>query len=158
MSKTLKLKSGKAFPVDTIRKIAPITDAEREAMAGRYGKPLADFAGKLISIEFADKTKVTGDISLDEVRGQGIGIVNIGGDRYVPAANIKAAEPFTREDADKIKAAGKMTLTQTFRSRVETTAGNLLSQATPAQVLDRRAKAIEATAQGTKAPKTPANG
>ena len=84
MSKTLKLKSGKAFPVDTIRKIAPITDAEREAMAGRYGKPLADFAGKLISIEFADKTKVTGDISLDEVRGQGIGIVNIGGDRPPP--------------------------------------------------------------------------
>lgn len=156
MSKTLKLKNGKSFPVDNIRKIEPISDDERAAMAKRYDKPVADFASKLISIEFADKTKVTGDLSLDEVRGQGIPVVNIGGERYVPATNIKAAEPFTREDADKLK--GKVTLTQTFRSRVETTAGSLLSQATPAQVLDRRARALDTAGQGTKGPKTPANG
>lgn len=36
------------------------------------------------------------------------------------------------------------TLKQTFRSKVDTRAGTVLSSATPVQVMDRRAKAMEA--------------
>lgn len=158
MSKTLKLGSS-IIPVHNIRTIKPITDDERARMAEKYGKPVAEFAGKQISIQFADKTSRTAEITLDEVREQGVALVNAGGERYVPAANIKSAEAFTKADADKMKD-GDYTLTQTFRSRVETSAGTILSSATPQQIVERAAKALETAGQGGKsaAPKKPANG
>ena len=57
------------------------------------------------------------------MRGQGIGLVNVGADRHVVAANIKRADPFTKDDAAKLTGDRGYTLNQTFRSRVETTAG-----------------------------------
>ncbi len=158
MSKTLKLGTT-IVPVHNIRTIKPITDEERTRMAAKYGKPVAEFAGKQISIQFADKSSRTAELTLDGVRGQGVALVNAGADRYVPAVNIKSAEPFTKEDAAKLKDGGDYTLTQTFRSRLETTAGNILSSATAQQIVERAAKALETAGQGAKsAPKTPANG
>lgn len=141
MTKTLKINSGSLIPADTIRFIRPIDPEERTRLVERYGD---DAAGFKISIQFADKaTKLAVD-SLDEVRGQGIGLVNIGSDRHVVASNIKEASPFTKDDADKLAGDKGYTLNQTFRSRIETTAGALLSSATPEQVMSRRAKALEA--------------
>lgn len=159
MNKTLKINGSTILPVHNIRTIKPINEEERARMAAKYGKPADDFADKNISIQFADKTSKTAELTLDEVRAQGIALVNAGADRYVPAANIKSAEPFTKDDAAKLKDSGDYKLTQTFRSRVETTAGSILSSATAQQIVERAAKALEAPGQGTKAsaPKTPAN-
>ncbi|NJK31387.1 MAG: hypothetical protein HC927_02625 [Deltaproteobacteria bacterium] len=63
-----------------------------------------------------------------------------------------------KADAEKLKESGEFTLQQTFRSRVETTAGTLLSSATAQQIVERAAKALETAGQGTKGPKTPASG
>ena len=150
MTKTLKINSGSLIPTDTIRFIRPIDADERTRLVERYGD---DAAGFSISIQFADKSTKLAVESLDEVRGQGIGLVNIGSDRHVVAANIKEAKPFTRDDADKLTSDKGYTLNQSFRSRVETTAGALLSSATPEQVMSRRAKALEGNG-----PKTPSNG
>jgi len=62
----------------------------------------------------------------------------------VPAANIREASPFTRDDAARLTDKKGYTMGQTFRSRVDTTAGVILSSATPGQDIDRRAKALEA--------------
>ncbi len=152
MTKTLTINSGSLVPTDTIRFIRPIDDEERARIVERYG---AEATGFKISIQFADKTTRLAVESLDDVRGQGIALVNIGGDRHVVAGNIKEASPFTKADADKLAADKGYTLTQTFRSRVETTAGALLSSATPAQVMDRREKALAAitTARSVAKPK-----
>lgn len=165
MSKTLKINGGTVLPVHNIRTIRPITDEERAKMAEKYGKPIGDFKTKQITIQFADKSSKTADISLDQVREQGVGLVNTGNDRFVPAANIKSAAVFSKDDAAKLKSDGDYTLTQTFRSRVETTAGTLLSSATAQQIIERAAKALETPAQGNggqgsnaKGPKAPANG
>ena len=80
---------------------------------------------------------------LAALRTQGIALVNMGSERYVPAANITGAEAFTKDDAERLKGED-YTLSQTFRAKVETKAGTILSSATPAQVMNRRAKAIEA--------------
>ena len=148
MSKTLKINGATAVPVSAIRKIKPITAEDRERIAGRYDG--IDASKFQIQIEFADKSTKLAAESLDDIKGQGVALVNLGSDRYVPATNIKTAQAFTKEDAEKAK--GKdYTLNATFRSRVETTAGAMLSTATPAQVIERREKAIETIAQSTKA-------
>lgn len=169
MSKTLKINATTVVPVHNIRAIRPITEEERNKMAEKYGKPVTEFATKKITIQFADKSSKTADIDLDDVRKQGVGLVNTGNDRYVPAANIKSAEVFSKDDAAKLTADGDYTLTQTFRSRVETTAGTILSSATAQQIIERAAKALETSGQsnagqvtngqgkGAK-PKAPANG
>jgi hypothetical protein len=68
-----------------------------------------------------------------------LGLVNLGSDRYTPATT--AAEAFTKEDAERLKGED-YTLKGTFRSKVETKAGTVLSSAHPQQVMDRRAKAL----------------
>lgn len=41
--------------------------------------------------------------SLDAIREQGVALVNLGSDRYVPATNITGAEAFTKEDAERLR-------------------------------------------------------
>src|SRR5690606_22590426 len=114
MQKSLTINSGSVVPVDTIRSIRAIGPEERAGLVDRYGDAAADCN---ISIQFADRSTKLAKQSLDDVRGQGIGLVNIGVDRHVIAANIKRADPFTREDAAKLASERGYTLSQTFRSR-----------------------------------------
>lgn len=149
MNKSIKINSGTIIPADTIRFVRPIDDAERTRLVERYGEDASAFN---ISIQFADKSTKLARETLDAVRAQGIGLVNIGAERHVVAANIKQASPFTKDEAAKLTGEKGYTLNQTFRSRVETTAGALLSSATPAQIMDRRAKALSEIASAAPAP------
>ena len=141
MAKSIKINKGSLVPSDTIRFIRPIDDTERTRLVERYGE---DAAGFNVSIQFVDKSSKLATQTLDEVRAQGIGLVNIGADRHVVAENIKGADPFTADDAKKLTEGKGYQMNQTFRSRVDTTAGPLLSSATPEQVMQRRAKALDA--------------
>jgi hypothetical protein len=90
MQKSLTINSGSVVPVGTIRSIRSIRaigPEERAGLVDRYGDAAADFN---ISIQFADKSTKLARQSLDDVRGQGIGLVNIGVDRHVIAANSGA--------------------------------------------------------------------
>lgn len=145
----------KFVPLDTIRLIRPMTDEDKErtkeSMKEKRGIDI-DAARVNIRIEFGDKTSKLAQESLDAIKEQGVALVNLGSDRYVPATNITGAEAFTKEDADRLKG-DDYTLKQTFRSKVETRAGTVLSSATPVQIMDRRAKAMEVPANSnTKKP------
>lgn len=135
----------RTVPIDTVRLIRPMS-AEDKAKAKdslKESKGIDIDPERInIRIEFADKTSKLGRETLDAFKEQGVGLVNLGSDRYTPAVNITAAEAFTKEDAERLKGED-YTLAQTFRAKVETRAGAILSSATPAQVMDRRAKALE---------------
>ena len=140
MSNILKINADNIIPVDTIRFIKTLTVDERARIAERYE---VDGSAFNVSIQFADKSVKLATETIDEVRGQGVALVNIGADRHVVAQNIKSAAPFSKDEAQKLVEDRGYTLAQTFRSRIDTTAGTLLSSATPTQVMDRRAKALE---------------
>lgn len=136
----------KVVPLDTVRLVRPMTEDDkiraRDSLKEKRGIDI-DAARVNVRIEFGDKSSKLAQETLDALREQGIALVNLGSDRYVPAANITGAEAFTKEDADRLKGED-YTLKQTFRSKVDTRAGTVLSSATPVQIMDRRAKAIEA--------------
>ena len=140
MTNSLKINSGSMVPTDTIRFIKPIDDEERGRIAERYD---VDGGNYNVSIQFADKSSKLATETLDEIRAQGVALINIGANRHVVAHNIRSADPFTKDDAQKLSEGRGYTLSQTFRSRIDTTAGTLLSSATPAQIMERRAKALE---------------
>lgn len=135
----------KLVPLDTVRLIRPMTDEDKErakeSLKEKKGIDI-DAARVNVRIEFGDKSSKLAQESLDAIREQGVALVNLGSERYAPAANITGAEAFTKEDADRLKG-DDYTLKQTFRSKVETKAGTVLSSATPVQIIDRRAKAME---------------
>lgn len=135
----------KVVPVDTVRLIRPMTDDDKErakdSLKEKRGIDL-DTARVSVRIEFGDKTSKLARETIDAIREQGVPLVNLGADRFVPAANITGAEEFTKDDAERLKGE-EYTLNQTFRAKVETKAGTVLSSATPVQIMDRRAKALE---------------
>jgi hypothetical protein len=136
----------KLVPLDTIRLIRPMTDEDKarakDSLKEKRGIDI-DAARVNVRIEFGDKSSKLAQETLDALREQGVALVNLGSDRYVPATNITGAEAFTKEDAERLKGE-EYTLKQTFRSKVDTRAGTVLSSATPVQIMDRRAKAMEA--------------
>ncbi len=135
----------KLVPLDTIRLIRPMSNEDKartqESLKEKRGIDI-DAARVNIRIEFGDKSSKLAQESLDAIKEQGVALVNLGSDRYVPATNITGAEAFTKEDADRLKG-DDYTLKQTFRSKVETRAGTVLSSATPVQIMERRAKAMD---------------
>ena len=138
----------KIVPLDTIRLIRPLTDEDKtKAQTSLKEKRGIDIdTGRLsVRIEFADKSSKLARETLEAIQKQGVPLVNVGSDRYVPAVNITGAEAFTKDDAERLKG-DDYTLSQTFRAKVETRAGTLLSSATPVQVMDRRAKALDIAA------------
>lgn len=62
-----------------------------------------DTARVSIRIQFGDKTSKLARESLNDLKEQGVALVNLGSDRYVPATNITGAEAFSKEDADRLK-------------------------------------------------------
>ena len=80
-----------------------------------------------VSIQFGDKTTKLAVETIDQLREQGVSLVDIGGDRHVVADNIKSAKPFTDKDAAKIEETWLQLSASDFKSRVETTAGAVLS-------------------------------
>jgi hypothetical protein len=136
---TLKINGSRVIPVDMIRFLKPLSDEDRS----KAGDKLEIDASKFkVRIEFADKSSKLATDTLEQIQGQGVALVSVGGDRHVPAINIKAAETWSQEDAAKLRDSGDYTLSQEFRSRVETTAGAILSTSTPEQVMERRSKAL----------------
>lgn len=144
----------KVVPLDTVRLIRPLTDDDKErakdSLKEKRGIDI-DTARVSIRIEFGDKTSKLARETLDALREQGVALVNMGADRYVPATNITGAEEFTKDDAERLKG-DDYTLNQTFRAKVKTRAGTILSSATPVQIMDRRAKALEEGAASEKKP------
>lgn len=134
----------KIVPLDTVRLVKPLSEEDKERtkenLKEKRGVDI-DTGRLTVRIEFADRTSKLARESLDDLRGQGVPLVNMGADRFVPAANITGAEAFSNEDAERLKGE-EYTLNQAFRSKVDTKAGTLLSSATPVQVMDRRAKAL----------------
>ncbi len=79
--------------------------------------------------------------TVDQLKAQGIALVDIGQDRFVPTASIMVAKPFSENQAKSL-ADKSYKLGQEFKSTIETTAGIVLSTGQPQQVMDRKVRAL----------------
>src|SRR5262249_28173723 len=127
-----------------IRYLSPLTEEEQAKTAERYGADGAPFKTRLV---MSDRSLRLARESIEELRdGQGLALVLIGQDKWVPAANIVAAKDYRPEDAEKAKAKG-LNMSAEFRSRVETAAGSILGTEVPRKVMEARAAALERAAR-----------
>ena len=136
---TLKINEKTMLPLDTIICIAPLSEDDRMRIAEKYDDIDVSRYQSRIEIK-GGKIKLAME-TIDALKKQ-LPFVNLGSDRFIPAANILSASPFSEEDAKALKKKN-YTLGKTFRSAVDTPSGRILSQATPEQVMARRAKALD---------------
>lgn len=148
MTNMLIINGGTAIPVSNVRRIRPVTDDDRARITKHTD--YVDHAAKFnTQIQFADRSHKLATETLEQIRAQGIPLVDVGNDTYVPAANIKLAQPFTEQDAENAKARN-VTLSDTFRSRVETIAGQVMSTMQPADIINAREKALAIAAAANR--------
>lgn len=130
----------KIVPIETIRLIKPLSDTDKEkARTNLTSKGITIDTDRLSArIEFADKSSKLIREDVNALRAQGIALVDLGGERFVPAANITSAERVSEADVARLT-----NVKDTFHSKVQTRGGGvLLSAHAPQQVMDRRANAL----------------
>lgn len=149
----LKINGTTVIPLDGVKYISPMSEDDQNKLSENLKIDGAQFLSR---ISLANGTSQLARESVEDMKSS-IGLVNLGNDRFVPASNILLAKSFTKDQAQALEGKG-YTLGSTFRSSVETSAGIVLSSAHPAQVMDRRAKALEFVGRGSvdQGPKAPA--
>lgn len=155
----LRLQNHKIIAVSDIRHIEPATDADRARVARLYNIDASCFQ---TVIRYSDGSQNIVADTIDQIDNQ-IGLVNLHGDqtpddrqpRYVPAANIQSAAPFTDEDAARMTAAfdarpePNRTTAEAFKARVEISGqSQMLSRDTAEAVMTRRIEAARRITRG----------
>lgn len=138
MSNTIKLSNGNVIATTDIKMIQPLTDADRTQLSERLQIDGSQFNAR---ITFSNKTTQLARETVDDLKANGLALVNAGHDRFLPASNILVAKPFSKDQATALAEKGYK-LSHTFRSTVETTAGIVLSTGQPQQVMDRKVRAL----------------
>lgn len=141
MSNILKLSNGNVIALNDIKMIQPLSEKDQAQLTERLEVDGAQFNAR---ITLGNKTTQLARETVDELKGQGVALVNLGDDRFVPAANIMVAKPFSKEQAKSLADKGYQ-LGQTFAATVETTAGIVLATGKPEQIMDRKVKALGLT-------------
>ena len=143
-SHTLKVTSHEGVetivPVDAIRSVKALSDVDKDKARKNLSAKGVTIDPERLSarIEFADKSSKLVRESIEALRAQGVGFVDLGDGRLTPAINIMSAQAFTEGDAAKLN-----DLKGTFRAKVQTrSAGILLAAEAPQTVMDRRARAL----------------
>lgn len=141
MSTTLKLSNGNVIALSDIKTMQPMNEADQASLSERLEVDGSQFNTR---ITLANKTTQLARETIDQLKQQGIGLVDLGDNRFVPAANIMVAKPFSAAQAEALSKKGYK-LDQTFNATVETTAGIVLATGHPQQVMDRKVKALGLT-------------
>ena len=141
MSTILKLSNGNVIALADVKTLQPINEEEQTKLGERLEIDGSQFNTR---ITLANKSTQLARETVDQLKAQGVGLVDLGDDRFVPAANIMVAKPFSKEQADALSKKGYK-LGQTFQATVETTAGIVLATGKPQQVMDRKVRAMGLT-------------
>ncbi len=135
---TIKINASTLIPTNNILRIVPLGDADRAQIAKKLEIDASKFQTR---IEFGNGTSNLAAESVDDIQAQGLALVDLGSDRYVPAANIISVSEFSKDNAAKLESKGYK-LGQEFVSSVKTSAGQVLSAIAPEQIMNRRSKAV----------------
>lgn len=136
-----------------IKFFGPFTEEDRQRLAGfREGIKADRFVSKFTMAN--GNGTVLSTIGVDELKAA-TKAVNIGYDRYVPAANIAQdrVEAFTKDDRSSLSEAG-YDIQRAWKASVALINGMALSPATPDQIKQRCEKAL-GTSGGATAPEDP---
>ena len=146
--KYLRLSTGDLVPLEDVKRLSIVTDADRQSLsklgpkvdANRFNTRIEDASGKK---SYEPKT-------INEIAEQGFGLVGIGQGTFVPATNITKARNLTDQDRSRFQNSTGREVPPNFVAQVETKAGIVLASVPAETVLDRRSRPSMAPAELAK--------
>ena len=137
MSEFLRVNGGDLVPLQSVKRIREVSDADRESLS-KLGEHV-DADRFLTRLEYQDGRKSFASEAIADFGEQGVALVQIDKGAFVPAKNIISARDLTDEDRKEIEDKMGRKLRESFRSRVETKAGSVLATIDAAKVMNRMA-------------------
>jgi len=138
----ITINGGELVPTETIKKLSPITDEERQSLSSLGTHIDADrFQTR---VDYEDRSKGYIPETLSELTAQGLRLVAIDDVRQVmlPAQNIKKAANITDDDRAKFEKRTGNPMRSDFMSRVDTVAGAVLATIRADIVMKRKSGSV----------------
>lgn len=136
--KYLSINDGELVPMDTIKRLSIIDDAERQSLS-QLG-PNVDAYRFNTRIETADGKKAYAPETVNDIAQQGVGLVSVNEGSFIPAQNILKARNISDMDRSQFQQSTGREMPQAFVAQIDTKAGMVLSTQTAEQVLDSRSR------------------
>jgi len=139
-NEVIKVNSDEYMRVQDIRRVRPVDDIDREALKKFNDKIEPEKFNT--QIDTAKHGKIYVEETLSDLSKQGVSFVKISDRSYVPVDNVIKAKDLTDKDRAAFKASTSRDIHSAFKSRVETTAGNVLSDKSAKIVMAKLGKPI----------------
>ena len=131
----MKINTDELVPLHSVRRISAITDKDRESLA-KLGDHV-DAERFAMRIDYANGKKGYAPETAEDIRAQGVELLEIADDSFIPAANIVKARNLTAADRSDFEQKLGWAMRADFRSQVETRAGMVLATVDAAAVMNR---------------------
>lgn len=149
MKDFITVNDGEFLHISAVKRLRHITDEERESLA-KLGKNVnADRFNTRID---ESNSKSYAPETIDEIAAQGVALIQIDEGAFVPRDNIGRVKLITDKDRAAFQDRTGRTMSNEFRSRIETKAGMVLSRAEPATIMQRMGQPYQARDMQTPEP------
>ena len=129
----ITVNGGEHVHLSLIKRVRMITDEERQSLEKL--NPNIDASRFNTRIDEAGNGKFYATETLDDMANQGVDLIQIKRNSFIPRANIQKVRNLTDEDRKEFKENRGRDLRDDFKSRIETRAGNVLATMDAADVM-----------------------
>ncbi|GJL96068.1 MAG: hypothetical protein DHS20C05_24730 [Hyphococcus sp.] len=135
MTEFLKINGGEHIHLSDVKRLRPISDKERVSLASLGEHVDADRFN--IRIDHANNTTSYAPETIDQVATQGVSLVQIDQQAFVPRDNINRSRDLTPADRQDFEQKTGRALRSDFKSQIDTRAGRVLSTVDSKTVMRR---------------------
>jgi len=133
MNEYIKINDGEHVHLSAVKRLRTITDQERMSLA-KLGKHV-NAERFNTRIDYADNTKSYAPENIDQIAGQGVLLIEVENDTFIPKDNIKSVKNISNKDRQGFEQRTGRSMREDFQSRIETKAGAILSTSQSSDVM-----------------------
>lgn len=141
MVQHVEYNDGNLVHLSKVKRIQPITEKERDSLASLGKNVDADkFSTR---IDNSDGTKTYAHETIDELASQGIDLVKVDENAFVPKDNILKAKRISEKDRNSFAQRTGRPLANKFQTQIDTSAGRVLSSLEPTAVMKEMGRSYQ---------------
>jgi len=134
MSDHIIINDGEFVPIERVKRIREVSAEDRASLAKLGNHVDADRFN--VRLDYADGGKSYAPESVDDIAKQ-VAIVQLDEDTFAPLQNIKKVKALNEQDRVRFEDRTGNPMREDFKSRIETSAGNMLSTADGETIMRR---------------------
>ena len=133
MNDYIKINGGEHVHLSAVKRLRTVTDQERQSLARLGSHVNAERFNT--RIDYADNTKSYAPENIDQIAGQGVRLIEVENNTFIPKENIKSVKNISDKDRQGFAERTGRPMRADFQSRIETKAGAILSTSQSSDVM-----------------------